>query len=206
MWTLELVLVMREKAVEMSPLAAALARRRSVREFSGEWVGLDAVGRMLWSGQGVVGEGRRTVPSAGGLYPLTLSLVAGRVADLEPGLYRYEPVLHALEPASGGDLRKVFASAAIGAQPWLAEAAAIVVVSGDLGLAALRFADQPPISRGARYVHLEAGAVVQNISLQAGVDGLGAVLVGGFDDEAVRAHLPAGEEPVALVAVGCPAT
>ncbi|WP_306357183.1 MULTISPECIES: nitroreductase family protein [unclassified Nocardia] len=41
-----------------------LARRRTVREFAPESVERAALASLLWSGQGVSGQGR-TVPSAG---------------------------------------------------------------------------------------------------------------------------------------------
>mgnify|MGYP001446334714 FL=1 len=56
---------------------------------------------------------------------------------------------------------------------------------------------------------LEAGAAAQNLALQAAVLGLGAVLVGAFDDDLLHAvHpelLPDGHDPLAMVAVGCAA-
>jgi nitroreductase len=52
----------------------------------------------------------------------------------------------------------------------------------------------------------EAGAASQNLALQAAAQGLGTVVIGAFDDDAVaRAlHLAAGERPLALMSIGRP--
>ena len=69
-------------------LEAALAARRSVREFQSEPMPLEALSRLLWACQGAAPDGRRrTAPSAGGTYPLAIHVAAGNVTDLPAGLY-----------------------------------------------------------------------------------------------------------------------
>jgi nitroreductase len=53
---------------------------------------------------------------------------------------------------------------------------------------------------------MEAGHAAQNIMLQAVALGLGATMVGAFDDEAVARllHLGADETPLCLLPVGTP--
>ncbi|MEU5851662.1 SagB/ThcOx family dehydrogenase [Saccharopolyspora shandongensis] len=179
-----------------------LRRRRSTREYSGAPLSPLAVSRLLWAGQGISGPGLRTAPSAGGSFFLGLTLVAGDVADVPAGSYRYEPDAHRLVPLARGDLRAQISDAGIGDQPWLSSCAALILISGDETAARVKFADQPPGTRGVGYVHLEAGAAAQNMALQAAADGVGAVLVAGFDDDALRQHCPEGHEPLALLALG----
>ncbi|WP_319518777.1 nitroreductase family protein [uncultured Martelella sp.] len=79
----------------------------------------------------------------------------------------------------------------------------------DMLAAAQAFFEQQPYgARGERYVYLEAGAVAQNIQLQAVEEGLGSVLVGGFDDEATAGvlELPAPLAPLTLMCIGFPAS
>ncbi|GAA2793243.1 SagB/ThcOx family dehydrogenase [Saccharopolyspora taberi] len=184
------------------PVGSALRHRRTVRSFSAAPVPRALVMRLLWAAQGELDGGRRTTPSAGGRHPLAAGLIASTVDGVGPGVYRYRD--HALETVVPGDHRRALAAAGIGAQPWLADAAAVIVLSGDVEGMRRHFADQPPGDRGVRYAWVEAGAAAQNVYLQAGECGLGVVLVGGFADEVVRGFVPAGHEPLVLVAVGNP--
>ena len=49
--------------------------------------------------------GFRTTPSAGGLYPLEIYIVVGKVQGLVPGLYKYIPNGHKIMSVINGDVR-----------------------------------------------------------------------------------------------------
>ncbi len=180
------------------PLDRALAERRSTREYAKGALNLAEVSQLLWAAQGVTGPGgRRTTPSAGALYPLELDLVAGEVTGLAPGVYRYLPHEHALRPRLTGDLRGALANAALG-QASVRGAAAVIAVSGVERRTAVRYRERAP-----RYVHMEAGAVGQSVSLEATTLGLGTVFVGAFDDAGVARVLRLEEEaPLLLLPLG----
>ena len=181
------------------PLEAALAQRQSRRSFASQPLTAAEAGQLLWSAQGENrAGGGRTAPSAGATYPLVLYLVAGRVEGLAAGVYRYAPQGHRLAAPAPGDARSAVAAAARG-QAWVAEAPAIVVIAAEPSRTAARYG-----ARAERYVAMEAGAAAQNLLLQAVALGLGATLVGAFDDAALRAALPlaAAEQPLAVLAVG----
>jgi SagB-type dehydrogenase family enzyme len=177
----------------------ALRERRSVREFKNEPLGIVEVSQLLWAGQGVTASGgRRTAPSAGGLYPLELYLVAGNVAGLTDGVYRYRPDGHELVRTVEGDKRTDMSRAAFG-QTSIREAAAVLLLSAVYKRTTARYGQ-----RGVRYVHLEVGHVGQNVCLQAVALKLGAVVVGAFDDSQVKrlANSMPEEEPLYLIAIG----
>jgi len=181
------------------PLEAALAQRESLRSFAAQPLTAAETGQLLWSAQGESrAGGRRTAPSAGATYPLVLYLVAGRVEGLAAGVYRYAPQEHRLTALASEDARAAVAAAARG-QAWMAEAPALVVIAAEPSRTAARYG-----TRAERYVAMEAGAAAQNLLLQAVALGLGATLVGAFDDAALRAALPlaAAEQPLAVLAVG----
>jgi len=185
-------------------LKDALTQRRTTRNYSGKAVSIAALEALLRAAQGISGEdGKRTAPSAHALFPLRLFVAAGDVDGLSPGLYAVNPDTLDLEPRHGTDLRPALREAAIGNPEWVTGAAAIIVFAADLVGPSRHFADQPPYGgRGARYVHMEAGAAVQNLQLQAVAEGLGTVLVGGFHDEAV-AEVLGLETPLAPLILQC---
>jgi len=162
----------------------ALAVRRSLRDFAGRAVPLELLQRLVWAAQGVTGEdGKRTAPSAHALYPLGLRLVAGTVEGLDAGLYEVDAA-QAPRLLKPGDHRPVLQSAALEEQPWVGNAAAILALCADMEAVTRHFAEQPPPgARGARYVYIEAGAAAQNALLQATAEGLGGVLIAGFEDQ-----------------------
>jgi SagB-type dehydrogenase family enzyme len=178
-------------------LEEALAARRSVRDFSTELLTLDALSQLLWSAQGITGAGGRgrAAPSAGGTYPLELYVVS------PTGSYHYLPSDHSLEVLAERDLRPALAEAALD-QQYVANAPAVVVIAAVFARTEERYGE-----RAERYVHLEAGHAAQNILLQAVALDLGAVPVGAFHDEEVRAllDLPADHVPLYLIPVGHPA-
>jgi len=82
---------------------------------------------------------------------------------------------------------------------WMADAPAILAVVGQYKKVTQKYGE-----RGIRYALIEVGHVGQNVSLQAEALGLGAGLVGAFEDEKVAALLrcPSGEDPLYLLPVG----
>ncbi len=186
-----------------SPLAveAAIASRRSLRDFGPGAITLQEIGQILWAAQGITNRaGYRTAPSAGALYPLEVSLIAGNVHSLPPGLYRHNPRAHALDPVAAGDRRAAIAEAAL-SQRWIADAAAILVIAAVEERTTVKYG-----RRGVRYVHIETGHAAQNVYLQAAALGLGTTIVGAFDDAAVTevADLRHEETPLCLLPIGRP--
>jgi len=183
------------------PVEAALAQRRSVREFKEQALSLAQVGQLLWAAQGVTdGEGGRTTPSAGALYPLDAWLVATRVDGLEPGFYRYEGAAHRLWTHLWGDLAMTLGHAAEG-QAWVARAPAVILLTAAYSRTSRKYGQ-----RARRYVHMEAGHAAQNVYLQAQSLGLGTTVVGAFEDDEVRRllRLPQDARPLTLMPIGHP--
>gem|GEM_PF-158825 len=183
------------------PLETALQERRSVRTFRDQPLTLRAVSQLLWAAQGRTDpRGFRTAPSAGALYPLAVYVVAGTVAGLAPGVYRYTPDRHRLERRRAGDVRAALAEAALG-QPWVAAAPASLVFTAEIRRTAAKYGN-----RAARYVFMEAGHAAQNACLEAVALNLGSVPVGAFREAAVDALLEldadAGEVSIYILSVG----
>jgi len=69
-------------------LEKALQERHSVREYRNIPITLSELSQILWAAQGISETGKRTVPSAGALYPLEVYAVVGNVTGLSAGIYR----------------------------------------------------------------------------------------------------------------------
>jgi SagB-type dehydrogenase family enzyme len=183
------------------PVEEAVRGRRSIREFMPKPLELAQLGQLLWVAQGTSHpEGLRTVPSAGALYPLEVLVVAGAVAGLPAGVYRYLPHVHRLAPVASGDRRRALAAAALD-QDWMCAAPAALVVAGIEARTARKYGARAP-----RYIDMEVGCVAQNVALQAVALGLGTVMVGAFSEEQVReiVGLDKQELPLLILPVGRP--
>nr|WP_298377465.1 SagB/ThcOx family dehydrogenase [uncultured Halomonas sp.] len=188
------------------PIEQAIDTRRSCRHYSNEGLSLNTLVQLLWAAQGTTGnDGTRAAPSAGAQYPLRLYIIAGHVDNLAKGLYFYDEKQHALELISDDVQRAALRAAALEDQPWIGDAAAIIVISADMPSMRAHFHEQPPPGkRGERYVYMETGAVAENVHLQATALGVGLVWVGGFDDAKVKKvlHLRPELKPTALLCIG----
>ena len=180
-------------------LEESLQNRRSIRQYSNTPLKLEDVSQLLWSAQGITSEyGWRTAPSAGGLYPLEVYLIAGSVHNLNSGVYKYISASHSLTLLISKDLREELAGAALDQTP-VKIAAIDIVISVVYERTTQKYGE-----RGIRYTHIESGHVAQNILLQSTALGLGAVPIGAFDDNLVKTLLgmPEDENPLYIIPVG----
>jgi len=82
------------------PLMQAISHRKTDREFDARNLSLKHLSEVLWVANGVNrANGKRTVPSAMGFYPLQTYAV------LANGIYFYNVQKHQLEPVVKGDFR-----------------------------------------------------------------------------------------------------
>lgn len=179
----------------------ALSRRRTARRFASRPLNLQQVSQLLWGTDGLSDpRGLRTAPSAGATYPVDLYLVVGElgVDAVAAGVYLYRPREHALELITPGELRPAVARASL-SQSWMAEAPIMVVITGEYRRCMARYGE-----RGVRYTIMEVGHTAENLFLQAEALGLGAGIVGAFEDRNITQVLkiPAQHEPLLIMPVG----
>jgi nitroreductase len=177
-------------ATSMS-LDAALARRRSEREFSSKALPLPLLGDLLWAADGVNrADGGRTAPCALGAHDVALYVA------LPEGAYRYEPDDHALVLAAAGDLRRI-----TGYQDFVDEAPLDLVYVSDQGrLGMVSLLQRLP------YAYVSAGAMAQNVYLACAARGIGCVIRAWIDREALAQALGLSHDQHVLVSqtVGYP--
>jgi SagB-type dehydrogenase family enzyme len=182
-------------------LEETLKARRTVRHFAARGLTLTQVSQILWAAAGVSDiRGFRTAPSAGATYPLEVYLVAGDrgVENLPPGVYRYLSGPHSLAPVLAGDVRTAVVRVSLH-QAWMAEAPIMVVFAAEFRRCTDRYGQ-----RGVMYTHMEVGHAGQNLFLQAEALGLGAGIVGAFEERALTRvlKLPLEHEPLLIMPVG----
>jgi SagB-type dehydrogenase family enzyme len=204
---LAMTLTAKNKTIQLPPpktkgtvsIEEAIAGRKSIRTFLEYSLTLQELSQLLWASQGITHDDwKRAAPSAGATYPFEVYVAVRGVVGLEPGLYHYLHQKHELEMVRGGDLSKDLRTACYD-QLFIEKAAVNIILAAKYERTTKRYGD-----RGIRYVHMEAGHIGENISLQVVALGLGTVAVGAFSDEKVKALLAIEEEPLYIFPVGRP--
>ncbi|HEY9069290.1 MAG TPA: SagB/ThcOx family dehydrogenase [Candidatus Ozemobacteraceae bacterium] len=193
-------------AVKPASLRQTIGRRCSVRAYKPAPVTIDQLSFLLWASGGPrcreSGILKRTVPSAGGLYPIETYLVVNDVTGLEPGIYHYAVRTHALERIVDGKRGDDLAHAAL-EQNQCRGAAVVFVWSAVFGRTTWKYGQ-----RGLRYVYLDAGHVSHAVALSAASLGLGTCQLAALFDDEVNALLGLDghtESVIYMTSVGRPA-
>ena len=170
-------------------LLTAIARRYSSHSYGPGPLGLGALSTLLHHSYGVKKFQRayntrrfpfRFAPSAGGLQPVDLYVVANEVEDLGRGLYYYDPVEASLKVLDEGNMRRRLTRCSI-AQDWLAYAHAVFVMVCNMDRVLWKYG-----RRGYRFAHVDAGVLAQNLYLVGTGLGLTTCAVAAFFDDAVH--------------------
>jgi SagB-type dehydrogenase family enzyme len=199
--------------VELSPPALhqsaslweSIKKRRSVRNFKNEAIPEDALSALLWASQGITKESSdfalRAAPSAGALYPVETYIIIHKVEGIEPGVYHYDVMSHALEGLRTGDCREEIARAALD-QDFVGTCNVVFIWTAVFGRSKWKYKE-----RAYRYVYLDAGHIAQNVALAAVALELGSCQVAALYDDEVNAVVGVDgldESIVYMTAVGKP--
>lgn len=154
-----------EWSIKAYDLQTAIADRESHRRFTDEHLSLDELAFLLWSTQGVravIHEAAvlRTVPSAGCRHPFETYLGVLRVAGLDPGLYRYLPLDHALVYERDIPNLPAYLTAACRGQAFAGQAAVTFIWTAVMARTEWRYAEA-----SYKVIALDAGHVCQNLYL-----------------------------------------
>ena len=110
-------------------LEYVLKNRRSSRDFTIKAISKGEVQQLAWAAQGITGDdSKRTAPSAKGAYPLEVRISTGPMDDLQPAVWRYDPMSDSLVMVGEKDVRKALSDAAIGDQDWIATSPCIMTL------------------------------------------------------------------------------
>lgn len=171
------------------------AARQSCRSFTGEQLSINDFGSLLDIGYSL---DRHAVPSAGGLYPMKLFLLAlNDQLDFSAGYYEYDNANGRLVRFNSIPDRERL-SYALNDTGMPFGASAVILIAADPDRQPKKYSN-----RGYRFMAIEAGHIAQNISLGAIELGLATCELGGFLDEAIVDELQLGYDlPFLAIAVG----
>lgn len=190
---------------QIRSFGSLLTRRRSIRSFSDTPVEFQSVVNMLWSAYGELKSQedscvRRTVPSAGALYPLVIHIALfKKTGNLQPAIYSvYLGHSESVGFHFVSDDVLEFSRSFLG-HLMFGKAHGVIVISGSFRVAGEKYGN-----RGMSYVLLETGHVAQNINLAAVENDIATVEVGGFVDTllAKSINLPIHYHPLITVVFG----
>jgi SagB-type dehydrogenase family enzyme len=174
----------------------AIARRRSIRTYTGDGLRLDYLATILRSAAGMTGVAEvdltsggqsllrfRAAPSGGGLYPIDLYVAALKVADLERGLYLYNPTKDALMQTRGSSAVEhlIECFAAPDELISIHRASVVFLLVGQPWRSMRKYG-----TRGMRFLFLETGAMAENINLATVALGFGSLDCASFYDDEVH--------------------
>jgi SagB-type dehydrogenase family enzyme len=165
--------------------------RTSKRGYQPDRLTLEELSFLLWSTQGVkrvIGKisqvTLRTVPSAGARHPFETYLFINRVEGLEPGLYHYLALEHALEFVRAYDNQVASINEAFGNQMFMANAPVAFVWS------VVPYRGEWRYTLDAhKYALIDIGHVCQNLYLASESLGCGACAIGAYNQKAADSLL-----------------
>ncbi|BCU68873.1 SagB family peptide dehydrogenase [Stygiolobus caldivivus] len=155
-----------------------ITSRSSTRRFKEEKVDVYTISDLLYYSVGVrKREGEiiyRMFPSAGGLAETEVYIIPF-ISDLQVGIYHYNPLCHYLEKLNG-EFRTLKTNV-INSIPDINVVPLLIVLTTKYWKVLAKYGN-----RGARFVLIDAGIVMENLYLVATALGLGICAVGGHND------------------------
>ena len=180
------------RARSQNALSRAFRERRSARELTSP-LALEDLSTLLVEAfeptsifrneEFGVDQPLRPWPSAGGLYPLDVYVIAANVDGLEPGIYHHNVLTSELERLPGRAPEEILRDGFF-YQDFIVSSAAVLLLTAVFDRTIAKYGE-----RGYRLVLLDAGHAAQNALLDAERLGLPAVAVGGFCDDALAADV-----------------
>lgn len=197
-----------------SDLDALLAARRTCRNFDSTAV-LDArsfatMMRRVWGALGTrtLAPGavavKKTSPAGGGLHAVEAYVLVQRVEGIEPGLYHYLSMQHALEPLQALSPAEAasWAHRFVAGQDWFRDVPVMVVMVARFDRLFWKYRRH---AKAWRVLHLDVGHLSQTMYLSATELGLGCFVTAAINDRDIERALalpPLREGAIALVGFG----
>lgn len=164
-----------------SNLGEDILNRKSERKFKDKPLTFQSLSDLLSYSGGISHvQGKfqfRTYPSGGALYPLEIYLLVNKVKSLEQGVYHFNVRSNCLEQLKVNNVKNEATKLGIRDQGFF-DSAVTIMVSAVFKRTTYKYGD-----RGYRFVLMEVGHLLQNISLVATALGIGSCEIGGYQDD-----------------------
>jgi len=177
-------------------LEETIFKRKSIRSFLDKEIEIEKISQLLWVAQGK-NISKRTVPSAGAIYPLVIYVFLKY-----RGLYYYDfrkslLKMEIKEEANENFLKQLALYSL--SQNFIYEAPLNIIICVDFPKIISGYGE-----RGSRYALIEVGHCAQNVHLEAVSLGLGSVPIGAFRDKKISQlmKLPENLDPIYLIPIG----
>lgn len=167
--------------------------RASTRDYTSKKIPFDVFSKFITASYGRNGRELkldkhntmplRTVPSAGGLFPIELYIAIFNVQDIPMGIYHYNPINSELELLKSGDYRKEVIQYYQNFKQ-IGDSSALVMMTSVYNRTIEKYGE-----RGWRFIFLDAGHIGQNLYLSASKLGIGITTLGGGYDADINRFL-----------------
>lgn len=172
---------LKKKSKLVGNLGEIILKRKSERKFNNKPITFQDFSDLLSYGGGISHlQGNfqfRTYPSGGALYPLEIYILVNNVDGLARGLYHFNVRSNCLEQLKTRNMKSEAIKLGIRDQGFF-DSAVTILVSAVFKRTTYKYGN-----RGYRFVLMEVGHLLQNISLIATSLGIGSCDIGGYQDD-----------------------
>lgn len=188
--------------IEKSPLLQLISRRASLTSTPpvAECTNIETLINVSRAGYGNVGTSRKTVPSSGALWPMTLFCAEPTRRDgRQFRLWWYDDsrdVAGLISITPREELLKCFTRAPFLVEDLLATGSGVIFAVVDLSRLAAKYG-----SRAYRFALIETGAACQNMQLFATEQGLTSRIYGGVIEQNIEQILQLPDQCIAICAL-----
>jgi len=182
-------------------LNQAIMNRKTVRKYTEEALTKEELSYLLFSMQGIKESHpqatKRVVPSAGARHPFEVYVLINKVKDINQGLYRYLAEEESLGVIEENKTIANTIQAACFDQVMISNSAVTFILVADIYRMTYRY-----VERGYRYIHLDAGHIMQNLYLASEQINAGTCAIAAFNDDALNNALALDGENHLSIYVG----
>jgi len=177
-----------------------IQKRQTTRAFKRDPISIMDLSLLLFGMSGLTRKfpkfAFRTIPSAGGLFPIEIYVVANNISDVEQGIYHYNIEKHELELLKQGDFTKTIVDACYG-QRMVEKSAVNFIWTAMIERTRITYKE-----RAYRFIYLDCGHLGQNFYLAAEALGLSACVVGAYYDDEINEILELDEKKEFAIYMG----